>query len=283
MDISRARASLPRLGAALCCGALALASREARADEFQDHVDHATTLAQTEHYKEALAELEAAYGMRQSPRLLYMKAKMQQRLGDAKAALDSYERFLASEPDPDPRVRADAEGEIAKLRRLLGKGPPPAPQPVMNEPRSEQPPPEVHYEMKPSVGLIVGGSVLFGAAYMGAVVTGSVFLSSSNTNYSCSTNNPYYASNNCPGGNQQTASGTLLIPVLGPFIAALAYRDPVWSINWALVDGVAQVGGVAMIAYAATHPKKVPVIGEGFQVVPYAGPTGGGLKAVGRF
>jgi hypothetical protein len=61
------------------------------------------------------------------------------------------------------------------------------------------------------------------------------------------------------------------------------YRDPAWSINWALVDGVAQIGGVVMMVYAATHPKKVAVVGERFQIVPYAGAGSGGLRAIGSF
>jgi tetratricopeptide (TPR) repeat protein len=289
MDTLRA---IARIGAAaLCCGALVLASRDARADEFQDHLDHATTLAQAERYKEALAELEAAYAQRQSPRVLYMMAKMQQRLGDAQAALSSYERFLAADPDADARVRSDAQEQVGKLRRLLGKelphppltpiSPPTGPTPAADS-RLEAPPPETQYVMKPSLGLVVGGSALFGSAYLGAVVTGSIFLSNGNNNYCNSSPSPYYTTS-CPPGNQQVASGLLLIPLAGPFLAAFAYRDPAWSINWALVDGVAQIGGVAMIAYAATHPKKVAVTGQRLQVLPYAGPSGGGLRAIGRF
>jgi tetratricopeptide (TPR) repeat protein len=284
-DAGRAmHTSFRRAGAAvLCFSALALASSSARADEFQDHLDHATTLAQAERYKEALAELEAAYGQRQSPRLLYMMAKMQQRLGDADKALSNYERFLAADTDGDPRLRSDAQEQVGKLQRLLGKAPPPAAPPTMapTDPRLEAPPREIKYESKPSVGLIAGGSALFGSAYLGAVVTGSIFLSGNNSNCTPYSYGGY--SNNCPGGNQQVASGLLLIPVAGPFLAAIAYRDPAWSINWALVDGVAQVGGVAMIAYAATHPKKVPVYGGRFQILPYAGPSGGGLQASGKF
>jgi hypothetical protein len=284
MEATTASTRAPRPGpgriaaAALCSLALALAAGEARADEFQDHVDHAGTLAQGERFKDALTELEAAYTLRQSPRLLYMMAKMQQRLGDSSAALGSYERFLAAETDPDPRLRTDAQEQVVKLRHLLGKDPLPAPRSFPGPEPGPEPPRVVHYESKTNAGVMAGGAVLFGAAYLGAVVTGSIFLQPNSGN--CYSDPPY---SSCPGGNLQVASGMLLIPVLGPFIAAFAYRDPTWSLNWALVDGVAQVGGVAMMAYAATHPKKVPVFSEALTFLPYGGKGTGGLQAIGRF
>jgi hypothetical protein len=282
---SRARSAAV---AALCGGALLLASSAALADEFQDHLDKATVLAQSERYRDALVELEAAYTLRQSPRVLYMLAKTQQRLGDTKAALSTYERFLAADADPDPRPRADAQEQVARLKHLMGKDSPPAVSPPVGplpvDPRVEEPPVEVHYEMKPSVGLMAGGAVLFGSAYLGAVISGSIFLAPGNNNMGCSyvyQNGGYMQQ--CTGGSIQVAAGTLLIPVLGPIIAAFAYRDPTWSTSWPLVDGVAQVAGVAMMIYAARHPKKVPVYGERFQILPYTAKDGGGLQAIGRF
>jgi hypothetical protein len=90
------------VGAALAVASSAAASREARADEFQDHVDLADSRAQNERYKEALAELRAAYAIRQSPHLLYLMAQAQQHLGDNKAALLRYVDFLAADPGADP-------------------------------------------------------------------------------------------------------------------------------------------------------------------------------------
>jgi hypothetical protein len=272
----------------VACSALALASSNALADELQDHVDHAAALAQGERYKEALAELEATYAQRQSPRLLYMMAKMQQRLGDAQAAISSYERFLAADPDADPRFRSDAQEQVGKLRHLLGKDSPP-PHPVAppaasvgTDSKLETPPPEVHYEMKPHQGLMIGGAVTFGLGYLGAVITASVAFTTT-TSTTCY-NPPTYSPAPCPdNGNVHVGAGTLLIPVAGPFIASLAYRDPPWSIPLALIDGVSQIGGVVMMAYAAKHPKQVPVTGQRFQVLPYAGAKGGGLQAIGRF
>jgi hypothetical protein len=268
------------LCAAVSLVALTFAPREARAEEVQDPVAHAETLAQAERYKEALAELEAAYAVRQSPRLVYMMAKMHQRLGDALAALASYEHFLVADANGDLRMRADAQAQATQLRRVLGKEPA---QPAASPAPTDDASVEARFEMKPHAGMVAGGAVLFGAAYLGAVATGSAFLSAGNnlSNTQSCVPSMYYTPN-CHG-NQQVAAGTLLIPFAGPFIAALAYRDPTWSINVALVDGVAQLGGLAMMVYAARKPRKVLVYGERFQVVPYAAAAGRGLGVVGRF
>jgi hypothetical protein len=268
--------------AALICAAVGLLPRAALADEFQDHLDHATVLGQGERYKEALAELTAAYELRQSPRVLYMIAKAQQRLGDAKAALSSYERFLAaySGGDSDPRFRADAQEQVTQLKHLLGKDVALPTNPI--GPQAEREGADVRWEMKPNMGLMAGGAVLFGAAYAAAVISGSIFLEPSSTPSYCGTYT-YPGAPACPGGNLQISAGTLLIPILGPFIAAFAYRDPPWSVSWALVDGVAQVGGFAMMVYAGQHPRKVPVFAKNVQVLPFGSAHGGGLRAVGTF
>jgi hypothetical protein len=253
-------------------------AREARADEYQDHVGRAAALTQREQYKAALVELSAAYAIRQSPALLFEMARAQQRLGDAPAALDTYERFLAADVDGDPAKRAEAEAAVANLQRLTGKV---AAAPVAEQKR-ERPAP-IRYERKVSRGLMAGGAVLFGAGYLGAVVTGSIFLSAGINGcpgYTIGSNPPVYT---CTSGNLQIASGLLLIPGAGPFLAAFAYRDPTWSLNWALVDGIAQAGGLTMMIYAAKHPREVPVQGEAFQLMPLAGRGVGGLQAVGRF
>jgi hypothetical protein len=75
----------------------------------------------------------------------------------------------------------------------------------------------------------------------------------------------------------------LAVPVAGPFLGALAWREPGWSASWVLLDGTAQVGGLAMMILAATHPRTVPVYGEAFQLVPFGGPGTRGLQAIGHF
>jgi hypothetical protein len=256
---------------ALAIALVCAAAREARADEYQDHVDRAASLAQTEHYKEALVELQAAYALRQSPALLFEMGRVQRELGDARGAADSYERFLAADEGKDPAKRAQAENALAQLRSVTA--------PV---PSREEPPP-VRYEKKPNRGLMAGGAVLFSLAYAPAMITGTLFVIAGGNGCSSYTigNGPLVW--DCPKGNAQIASGLLIVPFAGPFMAALAYRDPSWSIPWALVDGVAQVGGLTMMIWAGKHPRAVPVYREAFQLVPLVGPHTRGLQAIGHF
>ena len=132
---------------------------------------------------------------------------------------------------------------------------------------------------------MAGGAVLFGVAYLSAVVSGSIYLSGGPLELR---HDPQQRDSSYflgplprePAGRR----GDPAHPVRrATFISALAYRDPAWSINWALVDGVAQVAGLTMMVYAGTHPRKVPVYGRSFQVLPYGGTGSGGLRAVGRF
>jgi hypothetical protein len=59
-----------------------------------------------------------------------------------------------------------------------------------------------------------------------------------------------------------------------------------------MVDGAAQIAGLALIIAGARNRHKVPVYGEGkyrpvygqnFQINPYAGGSGGGLTISGKF
>ncbi len=246
--------------------------RPAVADEFQDHVDHATALMQGEQYKAALDELNAAYALRQSPRLLYEIGKAQQRLGNAQEAIAAYERFLAADPGTDPALSSTAREQLNTLQRITGASQPLAPQ------APAVPSVPVHLELRTNAGLMAGGAVLFGASYLAAIITGSLLLGD-NSSSSCS----YYYNSSCSAGSLSAASGTLLIPFAGPLIASVVYREPYWSIPWALVDGVGQAGGLAMMIYAAKHPKRVPIYGTNFHLAPYGGAGTAGLVAVGRF
>jgi len=264
--------SIATLALVLLCGA----ARDAAADEYQDHVDRAAILTEHDRYREALAELEAASALRQSPLFLFEMARAHERLGEARAALAAYEQFLAG-AGADPAQRAEATVAVARLRSRARSGAQPPPS------KHDEPPAPVQYERKPRTGLTAGGAVLFGLGYAGAVVTGSLFLSSGGNgcaSYTIGNQAPVY---NCPNGNVQIASGLLLIPGAGPFLAALAYRETAWSVDWALIDGAAQAGGLLMMIYAAKHPRDVPVCSEALQLAPYGGPHAGGLQAMGRF
>src|SRR5258706_5052314 len=106
--------SLPRL---LLIALFTVAAAPAFAQEsFSDHYDRAVALAQNDQHAQALAELQAAYAIRQLPKLLYEMARAHQRLGNGKEALDHYRRYLVADPQPDVDAKADAELQITSLR-----------------------------------------------------------------------------------------------------------------------------------------------------------------------
>src|SRR5687767_6134385 len=105
---------------------LTVAGGRAWAEEtFSDHYDRAVAFAQNDQHTEALKELQAAYAIRQLPQLLYEMARAHHRLGNAKEAAEHYQRFLVADPAPDPAMKADAEAQVAALKRFMPA--PPAP------------------------------------------------------------------------------------------------------------------------------------------------------------
>ncbi|HRI55438.1 MAG TPA: hypothetical protein PLW65_35135, partial [Pseudomonadota bacterium] len=72
---------------------------------FQQHYEAAVRLFLSEHYPDALKEFQAAYAVRQLPRLLINIGTTHRKLGEAKAALTAYEAYLRIEPNPDPEVK----------------------------------------------------------------------------------------------------------------------------------------------------------------------------------
>lgn len=85
-------------------------------------------------------------------------------------------------------------------------------------------------------------------------------------------------------GNWGTSAGLLLIPVLGPVLSAATYREPGWAIPWAILDGGAQLAGLAMMiaggsieARARAKQGRWP---QGLRLQPWGG---AGLALSGRF
>jgi hypothetical protein len=271
--------------------ALSASSGVARAqDLFAQHCDRAIALAENDQYVEALKELEAAYQIKQPPSLLYSLGKTHRRLGNAKEALSYYERFLTAETNLIPAMKRDVDREIAELRVILGIEPPmlaPGPRASSDPYEDEQPgarrappravapgammpPLQVHYEVRKDRGLIAGGITLLATGYFAAVLTGSLELGTNGCSDFC-------------GGPSSAASGTLLIPILGPFISGFIFLNWVWTAPWILLDGAGQVAGLAMIIAGARAKIKVPIYGERFNVRPFALLGGGGVIVSGRF
>jgi hypothetical protein len=249
------------------------AGRAAAEESFSDHYDRAVTFAQNDQHDEALKELQAAYRVRQLPKLLYEMARAHHRLGNAKEAVDHYQRYLVADPTPDPAMRADSEAQIAALKRFL---PPPAASLTLpsgyrlDSPDIRLAP--VRYEMRAHRGMLGWGisllSVGYAAAFMGGVSFAVIGGSSSSRD---------------PAGDIRAAGGTLIIPVAGPFISALTYRHVAWSLPWALIDGSAQVAGLVLTIVGARTKKKVAVLADKFNLAPYGTPDGGGLVVSGKF
>jgi len=121
-------------------------------------------------------------------------------------------------------------------------------------------------------GLLAGGSVLFALGYTGAIIGGSILLEENQVDS--------FARDSATGRN---AGGVLLIPVLGPFISSLIIREPIWSLNWSLIDGMGQLGGVVMMTAAILSNRKLPSPLVGLQLTPIRTGTSQGLALTGAF
>jgi iron complex outermembrane receptor protein len=136
-----------------------LVASAARADEltFEDHMRRAGALAAAESYREAVRELDAAYELRQSPRVLYELARAHARLGERAAALDCYARFLVADPAIDPALRAEVERAQSELRGPPVPVAPVAPAPVRVDLGPEVRLAPVRMELQSNHGLVAGG------------------------------------------------------------------------------------------------------------------------------
>ena len=124
-------------------------------------------------------------------------------------------------------------------------------------------------------GLIAGGIVLLSVGYTPALIMGGLMSLFEGT----------------------TLTGSsLFLPVGGPFISglcALARCDgdflgssgtQTWAWTWMMVDGAAQVAGLAMIiAGAKSRPSGAPSFLERVHILPYSTQNGGGVTVSGRF
>jgi hypothetical protein len=114
--------------------------------------------------------------------------------------------------------------------------------------------------------LVAGGYALMAMGYDAALATGAAALVGS------------------PNPLTTVAGATLFIPVAGPFVSALVVRQSWWSVPWALVDGAAQVSGLAMVIVGfRTRVGHAPRAGASVRLLPLAAPGTAGLVAVGRF
>lgn len=295
-----------RLGGGLLLCAVATLAYEpaAKADTFQESLANASQLMAQNRLREALRAYQEAYAMQQVPSLFLYMARLRLQLGEGKEALEDYRRFLIAVPSPEPAQQKEAEQQIARLSAMSE---PPVQAPTYNVPYSTVPnglmPPMTPQQLdmlltahsenserarlsRRNAGLIAGGSVLMSLGYIAAFSTGITFLSESNSG-------PYYgssssSSSSSPSKSQWTAANALLVvPIIGPVFGGLVYPQVWWTLPWIIVDGAAQIGGLAMIIMGAKSNHRLGMSKKlglaDLTVIPNASPAFAGLTVGGRF
>ena len=89
--------------------------KDKREDKAADRLRRGRELYQSGQYKEALAELQAAFELVPSATLVYNMAKTREKLGDFSGALRDYRRYLEMEP------KAPDRGDVEYVMRALEK------------------------------------------------------------------------------------------------------------------------------------------------------------------
>ena len=248
--------------------------------EYDAHRRSGDELFATQQYEAALREYKAAYAKRQNPELLFYLGRTERKLGQARAALDYFDRFLVTEPVPPSTRGLEAQREAAVLRgqiaaRAAASGGAGSLSAGMSLPEGVTLIP-VRKERRRNTGLVTAGAVTLGLNYAAAFI-GGAFLAATGRNRSFTS-----------GRDEQTAGGLLLIPVLGPFVTGIALREVYWAAPWAAVDGLAQLCGLIMLVSGArdVHDVMVPaaVFESRLMLMPTFGPHGtGGVSLSGVF
>jgi tetratricopeptide (TPR) repeat protein len=151
--------------------AIALALSSAQPAPAPEPGDRAAQAIREGRYTDAAEAFAQDYERTGDPALLFGQAQALRRAGDCKAAIEVFERFIATAP-PQADVAA-ASAAIDECREILGAKPAvdPAPQPIVAiEPA---PAPVRHWSRDPpgavlmglGVALTVTGAALFGASY----------------------------------------------------------------------------------------------------------------------
>lgn len=263
-------------------GAVAVGAEAAAApcpaDEASVRRARAQALAEGQHYREALVELQAAYAIRQEPILLLEQGRMFSRLGQIPEALDAYSRYLAAEINPPAEARREASTEISRLSVWLTPSAVQRPLPpgLQLSAAPAQPLAPVRYERRANGGLIAGGIAILSAGYTPALLFASMGTG-------------LFSGSGSKSTLRSAVGWSLAVPVAGPFLSALlSFGDTrtfgaSWVMPWVFLDGAAQVAGLAMIIAGARSKREVPVLGQQLKVVPYSQPGGGGVAVLGRF
>jgi hypothetical protein len=109
----------------LTCVALALAflgffSASAQAlDRVDHHYKRALKYYESKDYPTAIKEFQAAYRVRQLPKILLNIGQVYRKLGMASTALKFYQHYLRVEPNPKAEIKAEVDRYIAQTQAML--------------------------------------------------------------------------------------------------------------------------------------------------------------------
>lgn len=147
----------------------------------QAHIQRATEAHTAGNFDVALIELEAAYALDPLPDLLYAIGQVHVKLNNCPVAITYYEKFLATNPGPEPTTATNEAVEICRAQ-LASQPPPPV------EPQPEPPPPPPPEPKK----FDIIGTTLVGAGVVSTIV-GVVMYSSAVNRLDDAENAPTYA------------------------------------------------------------------------------------------
>lgn len=99
--------------------AVTLGLSVARADLADVHYKRAITFYENKDYPRAIREFQAAYKVRQLPRILLNIGQVYRKLGMASTALKFYEHYLRVDPQPKPEIKTEVDRYIAQTRAML--------------------------------------------------------------------------------------------------------------------------------------------------------------------
>jgi hypothetical protein len=91
----------------------------ARADLADHHYKRALGYYESKDYARAIREFQAAYKVRQLPRILLNIGQVYRKLGMASTALKFYEHYLRVDLQPKPEIKAEVDRYIAQTRAML--------------------------------------------------------------------------------------------------------------------------------------------------------------------
>lgn len=135
---------------ALALGTAEAAPKKGKASPKQQaaaHVEKAMKAHAEEKFDVALTELEAAYQLDPQPDLLFAIGQVHVKLGDCKAAIDSYEKFLGKTKDAQAKAVVNQAIDACKKELATPKPDPtptpdPTPDPVVTPDPTPKPEPE---------------------------------------------------------------------------------------------------------------------------------------------